>query len=557
MDKEATTKRKLAKPPQEGPSGKERAQMPTPGALTSSRHYRGGRPGVVAVSTKREPSARQKRRELSQSSKHAQQSLEPLAEATVRASVTLDNDGNTSTPLSPLSLYKYSRCSAGQADTPPAPPFPSAPHSGVHGPLKSPEPGSDRVTAVTAAVGAQSPQWFTPPDTRSLSPELTGSPPKIRVLVSPTAGSSKAQPYDGFPGVRTYIGAPEVIVFTPRGSPSGAATPLPSPDAGLDRGRQKTAAELPSPVEGAGIDEAALINGRRCPTLLQAWAICVVAAATLNLPVGLFILTYFSTDHGFRPTTLPTTGRSTVSFSEFTSSSVITQDPFPGVPASCIRPIPMNNPNVSLPSTSYTPTRFRRTQHQIFCVFNVSRLGRASSMTPMDMPLDYCSSIVYWSLGVVASGAVESRVDKFDNTNVGLYKWRDMLDLLGFHDTKIMLAVGGYPQESVFFSRLGRDSGAMARFVASLMKMVLKSSANGILIDWVEPEPGCGRPEDWTTLLRLVDSIRRAYRLSGTVVGSGDIAVAIPQNDRVAKQVMGSGGPPRRMGFLTDAPPGA
>ncbi|KAL3243246.1 hypothetical protein MRX96_020641 [Rhipicephalus microplus] len=159
-------------------------------------------------------------------------------------------------------------------------------------------------------------------------------------------------------------------------------------------------------------------------------------------------------------------------------------------------------------------------------------------MMPIDMPLDYCTSIVYWSLGVVASGAVESRVDKFDSTDVGLYKWRDMLDRLGFHDTKIMLAVGGYPPESVFFSRLGRDSGAMARFVTSLMKIVLKSSANGILIDWVAPEPGCGRPHNWATLPRLVDTIRRAYRLSGTVVNSGDIAVVISHNYSVAEEVL-------------------
>ncbi|KAH8030646.1 hypothetical protein HPB51_010580 [Rhipicephalus microplus] len=114
-------------------------------------------------------------------------------------------------------------------------------------------------------------------------------------------------------------------------------------------------------------------------------------------------------------------------------------------------------------------------------------------MMPIDMPLDYCTSIVYWSLGVVASGAVESRVDKFDSTDVGLYKWRDMLDRLGFHDTKIMLAVGGYPPESVFFSRLGRDSGAMARFVTSLMKIVLKSSAN-----WHSHRLGRTRARMWT-----------------------------------------------------------
>lgn len=107
-------------------------------------------------------------------------------------------------------------------------------------------------------------------------------------------------------------------------------------------------------------------------------------------------------------------------FTGFALPSVITPDPFSGVPARCLRPVRLNDPNVSIVSTTYTPTGFQRTRHQIFCVFNVSRLGRANSMTPIDMPLDFCSSIVYWSLGVVASGAVESRVDQFDSTDVGL-----------------------------------------------------------------------------------------------------------------------------------------
>ncbi|KAH8031225.1 hypothetical protein HPB51_014061 [Rhipicephalus microplus] len=163
-------------------------------------------------------------------------------------------------------------------------------------------------------------------------------------------------------------------------------------------------------------------------------------------------------------------------------------------------------------------------------------------MTPIDMPLDYCTSIVYWSLGVVATGTVESRVEEFDNTDVGLYKWRDMLDLLGFHDTKIMLAVGGYSQESAFFSRLGKDPSAMARFVTSLMEIVSKTSANGILVDWSEPEPGCGQRDDRTTLSLLVDTIRRAYRVSGAVAGSAGIAVVISANLTVAEQMIDAGG---------------
>ncbi|KAL1417734.1 hypothetical protein MTO96_026515 [Rhipicephalus appendiculatus] len=539
MDKKATTKPNRVKPTQGEPSGKQSPQAATPDSFPKPRQR--GRPDIIAVSTKGAANSRQKWLELLESSKHSQRSREPLAETPQsaprkplgRATATSGKDGDNSTPLSP----HKDRRSAGQAVSPTTP-IPRAPHGGVQGTSKRPGYGSGRITAVPTSVGAQSPQLFVPEKTRPLSPELSESPPKIRVLVASTTGTPKAQPYGGFSGVPMYIGAPGVIVVTPRVSPTRAGTPLTSRDALPDRGRQKTSAESSPSIDDTGVEESALIIKRRLPTLLQAWALCVVAAATLNLPVGLFILTYFSTDRGITPATVPTAGRSTASSAGFPSSSVITPDPFPGIPESCIRPMRFNEPNISRYPTNYTPTGFRRTRHQTFCVFNVSRLGRVTSMMPMDMPLDYCTSIVYWSLGVDASGDVRSRVDKFDNSDAGLYKWRDMLDRLGFNDTKIMLAVGGYPPESLFFSRLGRDSGAMARFVTSLMKMVMKSSANGILIDWVEPEPGCGRPDHWTTLPRLVDTIRRGYRLSGNDVGSRDIAILISQNYTVAEEVL-------------------
>ncbi|KAL1442431.1 hypothetical protein MTO96_030809 [Rhipicephalus appendiculatus] len=430
MDKEATTEPKRANQSQES-SGESSPQMRTPDAALSPRLRHGGRPDVLVASTKGKASGQQKWLELLEA-EHSNSSSEAFSEAAAivprerlgRAKDTSGNEGDTST----TSSLPQDRRSTGHAATSAAAPIPGAPYSGVQSAWKSLSVGSGRTTAVATPAGGQSSQWFTPQDSSPQSPYLTGSPPKIRVLVASTVGSPKAQPYDGFPGVPMYIGSPEVIVFTPRFPPSRTATPARPDDVTDDA--QHTSTELSSPVEGRGVDEATLIDRVGGLTLFQGWALCVVATSTLSLPLGLFIITYFSTGSTFTPSTLRTTSRLTaarppVSFSGFPSSSVTTPDPFSGLPASS--------------------TGFRPNQHHTFCVFNVSRLGRANSMTPIDMPLDYCTSIVYWSLGVDDSGAVDSRVDKFDNTDVGLYKWRDMLDLLGFHDTKIMLAVGGIP----------------------------------------------------------------------------------------------------------------
>ncbi|KAH7939253.1 hypothetical protein HPB52_009686 [Rhipicephalus sanguineus] len=333
MDKEVITQPKRAKQPQEESPVGQSPEMSTTDALPSSRRHHGGRPDVLVSSTKGKLSGRHKWLGLLDA-EHSQSSPEASAEAAEvapreplgRAKVTSGNYGDTSTTLSSRKDRRLTR----QASTSPAAPVPSPPRSGVQSPSNSPAYGSGRITAVATPPGVQSPQWFTSQDSRPLSPELTGSPPKITVLVASTARSPKAQPYDGFPGVPLYIGAPEVIVFTPRGSLSGAATPMSRQDDVTDDARQHTSAERSSPIE-----------------------------------------------------------------------------------ARCIRPVSLNDPNVSL-STSYSPTGLRRTQHNIFCVFNVSRLGRSNSMTPMDMPLDYCTSTVYWSLAVLASDAVESRVDNFD-----------------------------------------------------------------------------------------------------------------------------------------------
>ncbi|KAL3243245.1 hypothetical protein MRX96_020640 [Rhipicephalus microplus] len=240
VDKEATANSKRAKRPQEEPP-----EVATPDSLPSSR--RRGRPDTTAVSTTGAADPRQKRLELLVS-KPSHKPLAPTATA------------------------------------PPTARIPMARHNGVQDPSKRPRYGSGRIAAVATSASAQSPQRSTPVNNESLSPEQSGRPPKIRVLATSTTGSPKAQPYDGFSGVPTYVGAPGVIVVTPRLSPTGAGTPSPSRDAGPDRGRQETAAESSTPVDDPRVDEAALINAGRRPTLLQAWALCVVAAATLNLP---------------------------------------------------------------------------------------------------------------------------------------------------------------------------------------------------------------------------------------------------------------------------------
>ncbi|KAL3206293.1 hypothetical protein MRX96_040153 [Rhipicephalus microplus] len=251
MDKAVTTKPKRPNYPQEESPGEQSPQIDTPDALPSARLHRGGRPNVLVASTKGEASGRQKWLGLLEA-EHSKSSPEALMDAAAfaprdwrgRAEVKTGNEGDTPTPLSPHKNRRLTR----YATTSPAAAIRRAPFSGVQSPWQSLRVGSSRIPTVGTPGGSQASQLFTPYESRPLSPELTGSPPRIKVVVASTAGSPKARPYDGFPGVPMYIGAPEVIVFTPRLLPSAAATP-PRQDVVTGSAHQLTPAESSSPIE--------------------------------------------------------------------------------------------------------------------------------------------------------------------------------------------------------------------------------------------------------------------------------------------------------------------
>ncbi|KAH7933268.1 hypothetical protein HPB49_011058 [Dermacentor silvarum] len=498
MDTEPNIKAGRTKTPADIFSGAQSSALLTPTVLRSPRQHHGGQPIVTVASPKREASALavyKPRQWLALLEKdHEQSSPEPrskTAEITShapygRTNATFGNDWNTQASRSPSKAWRLT----GPAAAPPAKPFVSV-RSRDSGSQSPPKSKRGRSPGSVTPTQPQSRLWLTPERSRPVSPEIAGSPPRIKVLVASTAASPKPKRYDGFPGVPTYIGAPEVIVFTPRRSPRGAATPMSRADAVPDQGGEQAPAESSRPRRESAVDEAALIDKRGRPTFVQMWAICSVTVATLSLPFGLIILTYVFTGSGIQSGTHSTNSMPTSLRPRRAPSFVTTTDPFSGVPASCLRPV-HRSANVTVVSSNYSHTGLQRSQHEIFCVLNISRLVRANYMTLIDMPLDYCTSIVYWSLAVGASGVVRSRVENFDHTDVGLYHWRNQLSKLRFQDTEIMVAVGGYAEESAYFSMLGRDPSALARFVSSLMYIVQNSSANGVVIHWLSQSPGAG-----------------------------------------------------------------
>ncbi|KAK8757063.1 hypothetical protein V5799_000237 [Amblyomma americanum] len=369
-----------------------------------------------------------------------------------------------------------------------------------------------------------SPYWTTAPSPRS----AFSSPPRIRIVLASNAGYSAAQPYDGFAGVPAFIGAPDVIVFTPRQSPERS----PQTPAATNSSNQGQSIQVYSPPAAgttAVASPASQVDSN--VTFMQVWVLCGVAMGTFALPLGLILLSYGATNG---PHVSPATPITLTTNDKKATPKAPTSDPSHGVPASCLKPVRLNR-TITINNSSYIRHHLPVRTRKIFCLFNSSRLGRVPlpDLTLIDMPLHYCGGIIYWSLGV-AGGVVRSRVEAFDNTS-GLFNLTTLLSNLGLNMT-ILVTVGGYPEESAQFSLLGRDAGKLARFVSSLMHITWDHGLNGVTIHWATAEPACRLPEDATTLSSLVYAIRQAYRSMGP--GNSEIAVMLPAEARIAGPVI-------------------
>ncbi|KAH7964879.1 hypothetical protein HPB49_002204 [Dermacentor silvarum] len=354
------------------------------------------------------------------------------------------------------------------------------------------------------------------------SPDL--SPPAVVKAFVTSKPRNKPQRYDGFAGVPAFIGAPDVIIFTPR-SATREVSPTIAP--GRSGGPADPAAQSPpflSPtVPSSGSESARSDNAGRM-NFLQCWLLSGVAVGTFFLPMGLLLLSYGSTPSSSTRSWTTwttwtavgnTTSGSTAPRSRFTLPvHTPTRKAGPAVPAICLRrPRLVSDQN---PLLAGSPSIFTAApKAHIFCLYNNSRYSRLGryDFGPEQLPLAYCSNIVYWSLSVY-DGAVKSRAPRFDLTH-GLKKLRESMVNRNIANATILAALGGYIEDGPQFSMLGADSGAMSRFASSVVYLLQTFHLDGVALHWVDPEFGCRGADDKSTLERLVRTIRQSLIASG------------------------------------------
>ncbi|KAH6940777.1 hypothetical protein HPB50_006544 [Hyalomma asiaticum] len=218
----------------------------------------------------------------------------------------------------------------------------------------------------------------------------------------------------------------------------------------------------------------------------------------------------------------PQSARSTAlsTLSPTTAASPTSATPWQYIPSACIVPVTLpTRParlNVSAPY-SFGPAN--ATSRPIFCLFNNTHVNAWNNITssPWDyvfatMPFALCPYVVYWSVGI-EDGNITSRQPDYDE-QYGLYRLRAIADSLNFNTVKILLALGGYPEDAPHFSRLGWDQAIADRLLENIVSTLERFGLNGITVHWVKARAGCEGPDDVTdSIITVILELTKASQL--------------------------------------------
>ncbi|KAM7293836.1 putative nuclease HARBI1 isoform X1 [Ixodes scapularis] len=113
----------------------------------------------------------------------------------------------------------------------------------------------------------------------------------------------------------------------------------------------------------------------------------------------------------------------------------------------------------------------------------------------------------------IVDGRVKSRVPAFDRL-YGISELKNTSDRLSGGKTRVLMALGGYSEESPQFSRLGRDSVAMDTLVADIVTMMVDLRLDGLAIHWVLPAGACQPSDVNNTLSVLFANVKKLLVLN-------------------------------------------
>ncbi|KAH6923360.1 hypothetical protein HPB50_000487 [Hyalomma asiaticum] len=355
---------------------------------------------------------------------------------------------------------------------------------------------------------------------------VTSTSPAAQIQVASQVQEPQGapKPFGGFAGVANYVEEPNVIVFVPRPQPTGGRLGQPStapptvrrhlhgaPGAGASVSPPFYSPTIPPPVRNVQGPPHAPPPSGGIP-FTRMYFLCCIVVATFIVPFGIILFSYVTSARGKGPVV---TSPRMFNYRLTPPLRQPTMSTSPPPSTTCVDRVSVADVQRAINATAQAPTPHGPRHANLFCIYNSSRVlkGPGRHFIPADLPLSYCTNIIYWSLAI-KYGSVESRTPVFDRT-AGLSKLRQLTDAAGHTDSTILAAIGGYPEDSPEFSLLGHDPRAMPRFTTTSASIVRTHRLNGTAIHWVAPDTRCQDPGDEATLIQIVMVQRHIFEING------------------------------------------
>ncbi|KAH7984898.1 hypothetical protein HPB52_024462 [Rhipicephalus sanguineus] len=211
----------------------------------------------------------------------------------------------------------------------------------------------------------------------------------------------------------------------------------------------------------------------------------------------------------------PTTAQTTVATANTTPVSAGFS--WQGMPPHCLLPVapptePFSYKVGPYPTSVAAPNR---TQRPIFCLFDNAKVTIArTSQQQFDymfetLPFALCPNVVYASVGIV-DGYLTSRLPRFEQ-NHGLPRLRQIVQTQGYHDTRILLVLGGYEEDAPHFWRLGRDPPTLDLLMRNVADGMRNYELDGVTVHWVAPTSDCSGTDRDMVLSILLHRLNETF----------------------------------------------
>ncbi|KAH6941000.1 hypothetical protein HPB50_011974 [Hyalomma asiaticum] len=274
--------------------------------------------------------------------------------------------------------------------------------------------------------------------------------------------------------------------------------------------------------------------------LLHVWVLGAVCISSFVVPLFLLLLPYWightkldAWKEVTASTRIHTTGR-----------GAHHDDPLSVLPASCrarnVSPVDddltgindnyLDNGALKLPVRPSAP---------VLCLYNNSLYRRADGRDylPRHLPLNLCSGIVYWSVGLVA-GRLRSRAPEFDR-RYGIEQLHRVRAAQG-SAVPIYVTLGGQSEDAADMYLLGVSPSARALFVADVLMSLRRHRLDGVVVHWVGHSSERCREimkDSFTWLADLMADLREILALNFPK-GSGLVGLMVPADAPLANAML-------------------